>query len=245
MLQLPERTSLLASMQGDPLPGAPRIVRSARQGVRGAKEKVFKPKGGCGSKGRPHPYTLNGSQPGTAPGTRGPHPVDDASAGGSPYKYWNEDALSRWLGPENLGWAILDSVRTRVLVDNGARVNSVMPAYVCCHRLGVRPISELDHSLNPFWDCIRLVGLGGRHVEPAGFTLMRVQIEGMPHYDEQQVIFVLDDPSGFSARIPIILGTPTINRVIQTMKESEIHEAPSEWQAARVTFEWMQGFQLR
>ena len=81
-------------------------------------------------------------------------------------------------------------------------------------------------------------------MEPTSFTLMRVQIEGMPHYDEQQVVFVLDDPSGFSARIPVILGTPTINRVIQTMKESEIHEAPLEWQAARVTFEWMQGFQL-
>ena len=172
-------------------------------------------------------------------------PVDDASAGGSLYKYWNEDALSRWLGPENLGWAILDGVRTRVLFDNGTRVNSVMPAYVCRHGLGVRPISQLDHSLNPFWDCILLVGMGGGHVEPAGFTLMRVQIEGMPHYDEQQVIFILDDPNGFSARILVILGTPTINRVIQTMKESEIQEAPSEWQAARVTFEWTQGFQLR
>ena len=74
---------------------------------------------------------------------------------------------------------------------------------------------------------------------------MRVQIEGMPHYDEQQVVFVSDNPSGFSTRIPVILGTPTINRVIQTMKESEIHEAPSEWQAAKVTFKWMQGFQLR
>ena len=120
-----------------------------------------------------------------------------------------------------------------------------MPAYICQHGLGVRPISELDHSLNPFQDHIPLVGLGGGCVEPAGFTLMRVQTEGMPHYDEQQVVFVLDDPSGFSTRIPVILGTPTINRVIQTMKESEIHEAQSEWQAARVTFEWTQGFQLR
>ena len=74
---------------------------------------------------------------------------------------------------------------------------------------------------------------------------MRVQIKRFPHYDEQQVIFVLDDPSGFSARIPVILGTLTINRVIQTMKEMEIHEAPSEWQAARVTFKWMQGFQFQ
>ena len=52
-------------------------------------------------------------------------------------------------------------------------------------------------------------------MEPVGFTLMRVQIEEMPHYDKQQVVFVLDDSSGFSARIPVILGTPTINKVIQ------------------------------
>ena len=130
-----------------------------------------------------------------------------------------------------------------MLVDNGTRVNSVMPALT---RVGDTPnLSELDHSLNPFRDRIPLVGLDSGCVEPASFTLMRVQIEGMPHYDEQQVIFVLDDPSGFSARIPVILGTPTINRVIQTMKESEIHEAPSEWQAARVAFEWTQGFQLQ
>ena len=232
-------------MQRDPLPGAPRIVRSARQGAKGAEEEVFKPQRGHGNEGRPCPYTLSRSQPGATPGARGPRPVDNASAGGSPYKYWNEDALSRWLGPENLGWATLDGVQTRVLVDNGARVNPVMPAYVCQHGLGVHPISELDHSLNPFWDRIPLVGLGGGHVEPAGFTLMRVQIEGLPHYDEQQVIFVLDDPSGFSTRIPVILGTPTINRVIQTMKETEIHEAPMEWQAARVAFEWTQGFQFR
>ena len=74
---------------------------------------------------------------------------------------------------------------------------------------------------------------------------MRVQIEGMPHYDEQQVVFFLDNPSGFSAQIPIILGTPTINRVVQTMKESEMHSTPTEWQTARVAYEWAQGFQFR
>ena len=137
-------------MQGDPFHGAPGIVQSARQGARGAEEKVFKLHGGHGSKGRPCPYTLSGSQPGATPGARGTCPIDDVSAGGSPYKYWNEDALSRWLDPENLGWAILDGVQTRVLVDNGTRVNSVMPAYVCRYGLGVHPISELDHSLNPF-----------------------------------------------------------------------------------------------
>ena len=132
----------------------------------------------------------------------------------------------------------------RVLVDNGARVNSVMPAYVHQHNLGMHPISELDHSLNPYGDHIPLVGLGGGQAEPLGFTLMRFQIEGMPHYDEHQVLFVLDDPSTFSVRIPVILGTPTINWVVQTMKETEMHNAPMEWQMARVTYEWVQGFQF-
>ena len=87
-------------------------------------------------------------------------------------------------------------------------------------------------------------GLGSGWVEPVGFTLMRVQMEGMPHYIKQQVVFVLDDPSTFSARIPVILGTPTINRVLQTMIESEMQDAPMEWQAARVAYEWIQGFQF-
>ena len=54
----------------------------------------------------------------------------------------------------------------------------------------------------------------------------------------------MDDPSRFSARIPVILGTPTINRVIQTMKELEMHSALMEWQMARVAYEWTQGFQF-
>ena len=119
-----------------------------------------------------------------------------------------------------------------------------MPAYVHQHNLGVCPISELDHSWNPYGNHIPLVGLGSGQAEPLGFTLLRVQIEGMPHYDEHQVVFILDDPSAFSARIPVILGTPTINRVVQTMKESEMHDAPTEWQTARVTYEWAQGFQF-
>ena len=80
-------------------------------------------------------------------------------------------------------------------------------------------ISDLDHSLNPFGDRIPLVGLGGHQMEPIGFVLVCFQIEGMNHYDEQQVTFILDNPSKFSARILVILGTSTINTVVQTMKE--------------------------
>ena len=74
------------------------------------KKKALKPSRGRGDEGRPRPYTVSGNQSGTAPGARRSCPVDEESAGASPYKYWNEDALSRWLGMENLGWAILDGI---------------------------------------------------------------------------------------------------------------------------------------
>ena len=51
-------------------------------------------------------------------------------------------------------------------------------------------------------------------------------------------------PVGFSARIPVILGIPTINRFMQTMKETEMQSAPTKWQMARVAYEWAQGFQF-
>ena len=149
------------------------------------------------SKGRPHPYTVARSQPSSASGSQVSSPVDGLSTGDSPYKCWNEDTLSQWLGLENLGSAFLDGVQTWVLVDNCARVISIMTAYIHKHNLEVCPISNLDHSLNPFQDRIPLVGLDSNQTEPIGFILVRMQIEGMPHYDKQQVTFVLDNPNGF------------------------------------------------
>ena len=64
------------------------------------------------------------------------------------FRYWNQDTLSHWLGPENLGWALVDGIQTRVLLDIGARVNSVIAAYVRQHKLKVGSIEFLDHSMN-------------------------------------------------------------------------------------------------
>ena len=98
------------------------------------KKRSLNTKGGHGSKGRPHPYTLSGSQPGATPGARGPCPVDDVSAGGSPYKYWNEDTLSRWFGPENLGWANLGVRSGRRMTFSRVRTASLSLSHLGYHQ---------------------------------------------------------------------------------------------------------------
>ena len=56
----------------------------------------------------------------------------------------------------------------------------------------------------------------------------------VPDYDEEQVAFVVNNPSMFSSRVPVVLGTPTINRVVAVMNESDMHNAPIEWQGSSV-----------
>ena len=130
--------------------------------------------------------------------------------------------------------AIIDSVKTTCLIDNGARVNLVTPEFVKDRGLEVGSIQDLkDHNGR-----ILLSRLGGRITEPLGYVILRVQIPYMPSYDEDQVALVVTEDSSFLRRCQVILGTPMINRVIRAMKESEMENAPKAWQSAQHTYEF-------
>ena len=88
------------------------------------------------------------------------------------------------------------------------------------------------------------MGMGGK-VHPMGYVVIRVQVEGVPEYDEDQVAFVVDDNTTFSWRVPVVLGTPTINHVVVVMKESNLNNAPMEWQASKTSYELANGFLMR
>ena len=56
---------------------------------------------------------------------------------------------------------------------------------------------------------------------------MRVQIPCVAGYDEDQVVIVLDDPG--MKECPVILGMPTLYRVMEVIKESEITALATPW----------------
>ena len=85
----------------------------------------------------------------------------------------------------------------------------------------------------------------GRKAHPLGYVVIHVQVEGVPEYDEDQVAFVVDDNTTFSWRVPVVLGTPTINHVVTVMKESDLNNAPMEWQASKTSYELANGFLMR
>ena len=129
---------------------------------------------------------------------------------------------------------MIDGVKTTCLIDNGARVNLVTPEFVKNRGLEVGSIQDLnDHD-----GYIPLSGLGGKITEPLGYVILRVQIPYVPSYDEDQVALVVSEDSNFLKRCQVILGTPTINRAVQVMKELEMENAPEAWWSALHLYEF-------
>ena len=129
---------------------------------------------------------------------------------------------------------MLDGVKMTCLIDNGARVNLVTPEFMKNRGLEVGLIQDLnDHD-----GYIPLSGLGGKITEPLGYVILRVQIPYVQSYDEDQVALVVSEDSNFLKRCQVILGTPTINRAVRAMKESEVENAPEAWRSAVHSYEF-------
>ena len=78
------------------------------------------------------------------------------------------------------------------------------------------------------------MGLGNTYTRPLGYVIIRVQVDGIQGYDEDQVALVIPGFSNFAAQIPVILGTPTISQVINVMKEVEVGALAMPWANAKV-----------
>ena len=132
--------------------------------------------------------------------------------------YLNPDAFSRFIGPKNWGQALINDELTTYLLDNGAQLNFITPAYAIERGMDIMSLDRLAQEIGGQLPFIK--GMGGSPVEPIGFVLMNVKVPCVRGYDEDQVALVIDDPE--MSECPVILGTPTLYRVMEVIKESEI-----------------------
>ena len=64
-------------------------------------------------------------------------------------------------------------------------------------------------------------------IKPEGFVIMNVRVPCVKGYNEDQIAIVLEDPE--MKDCPVVLGTPTLFRVMEVIKESEISELAVPW----------------
>ena len=110
-----------------------------------------------------------------------------------------------------------------VLLDMVVNVNMITPECVVALGLQMGPLTDLWEggiAINqPF-------NYEGRPIE---YVIIRVKIDGISGYDEDQVTLIACSSTEFVHHVPIILGTPTTDQAIATLKESEIDRLATPW----------------
>ena len=142
--------------------------------------------------------------------------------------YLNPDAFPRFIGPKNWGQALINDELTTCLLDNGAQLNFITPAYAVERGMDIMSLDRLAQEIGGQLPLIK--GMGGSLVEPIGFVLMNVKVPCVQGYDEDQ----MDDPE--MSECPVILGTSTLYRVMEVIKESEISKLAIPWSSSQISW---------
>ena len=75
----------------------------------------------------------------------------------------------------------------------------------------------------------------GLFSQPPDYVIIRVQVEGVKGCKEDQVALIIPDLTAFGSRVPVTLGTLTINQIMNVIKEGEIDELSVSLNGLRIS----------
>ena len=101
--------------------------------------------------------------------------------------------------------------------------------FIKAQSLDVSPLSDLANGTMGIND------FGGLFSRLLGYIIIMVQVEGVRGYNEDQVALVIPDSTTFGCQVPVILGTLTINQIINVIRESKIDELSASLNGLRVS----------
>ena len=128
--------------------------------------------------------------------------------------YLNPDPFCRFIGPRNWGEALIDDRLTTCLLDNGSQLNFVTPTYARVRGMDILSLDTLAREIGGQLPPIAV--MGGGMIKPEGFVIMY----GYPEMKD----------------CPVVLGTPTLFRVMEVIKESEITKLAVPWANSRLSW---------
>ena len=122
----------------------------------------------------------------------------------------------------------IEGRNVNALVNSGSQMNTITPTLVQQYGFPVLPLGDLvDYPLN-------LVGLGGKHTSPLRFIILHMQVWEITGCNEDVVFLVVPNESEFRQRVPLVVGTCTIGKIISVIQESEIDHLSMPWATVRM-----------
>ena len=131
-----------------------------------------------------------------------------------------------WSGPENIAWVKVDDEGSWAFLDSDSTINAVLWSSSKLFFGWGSPgqPSRLYSEDKWVWGFVFLT-----------YVIIRVQVEGEKGYDEDQITLVILDMTAFGSRVLATLGTPTINQIVNVIKDSEIDELSVSLNGSRIS----------
>ena len=131
----------------------------------------------------------------------------------------------------------VDNVMTRALLDTGTTTNVMTPAYAKTLGLEPQPIMNLMNKKVTF------NGVGNSCAVPKRYVKFNLQVLGVSCFNQDHVTLLVEDESKFAKMIPLILGTRTLDCMVENLLEFEEDELSTTWKRAKVVHSLARKFQ--
>ena len=140
-----------------------------------------------------------------------------------PPRMLNADPLAQFIGTDTITEALRDDVPTKVLLDTGATIDLMPVSYAKAAGLEIKPLSLITDKQ------VTMSLAAGQYSEAVGYTWFNLKVLRVSNYDMDRLALLAEDDSSYSKRVPVALGTKTLDSIMYTMKEGEIELLDEVW----------------
>ena len=141
----------------------------------------------------------------------------------------NPDVMSQRIRCDTITWCKIEDNSCLALLDTSATVNVITADYASMIDLPMGPLSDLSKGLQG------VTVPGNTFAGALGYVIVHIRFDEIKGYDEDQVCLVMEDNSEFASRVPVILGTPITECILNIMMESEITKLSVVWATVRTS----------
>ena len=127
--------------------------------------------------------------------------------------------MVRLIGEANETDIIIENKKVKGRIDSGAQVSSISDTFAS--KLGLK-VKQLDTLLD-------LEPTGDRQVPYDGYVELRMRVPNIRAFDLDVLMLVIPE-SEYSHRVPIMIGTIHIDKIIDLITDEELKLASCQWQ---------------
>ena len=119
------------------------------------------------------------------------------------------------------------SLLWKVLLDTGAMIDLMPIGYAEATGLEVKPLSLIMDRH------VTMSLTAGQYSEAVGYTEFNLKIPRVSDYNMDRLALLSKDNSNYSKRVPVVLGTKTLDSIIYAMKEGEMELLDEVWRRTK------------